>query len=157
MPDKAVNFYGICSEFFPIAYRLIEKIYSKRDRLLFLCDNEEEVSFYNSRLWSHGRLSFIPSGNKKYVNSDDATFCYVWFATEIVFDNDPMCLLHNGLDLSQYDSVGRFDKIMDIFSLDLSNIAKDRSQYYHDNLFTDQKIWLQDGNTWKVASNFQTK
>ena len=148
MPDKSVIFYGIKTEFFPIAYKLVEKMYEIGERVLFLCDNEDEVNFYNSKLWTAARLSFIPSGNKKTIPTEDAKFCSVWFSTEISFQNDPTCLLHNGLDISHFQDLEKFKKIVDIFSIEAIESAKNRSKIYQERGFSDQKFWIQSDGSW---------
>ena len=149
MSGTSVVFYGIQTDFFAVAYKLIEKMYALGERVLFLCDSEDEVNFYNSKLWTTAQLSFIPSGNKQTILPEDAKFCYVWFATEITFLNNPTCLLHNGIDISNMSGLNRFQKIVDIFNLDAMDDAKSRAQFYQGNGFTDQKFWLQDNGTWK--------
>ena len=149
MSERSVTFYGIKSEFFPVAFKLIEKMYAIGERILFLCDNDDEVSLYNSKLWTFSRLSFIPSGNARTLSTEDAKFCHTWFSTDVVFHNDPMCLLHNGLNI--FDGqlpLKRFRKVIDIFSLELSSAAKDRATAYRCEDFSDQKVWLQSDNGW---------
>ena len=149
MPDKSIIFYGIKSDFFPIAHKLVEKMYEMGERILFLCDNEDELTFYNSKLWTAARLSFIPSGNKKTIPAEDAKFCYVWFSTEISFQNDPTCLLHNGLDISNLQDLEKFKKIVDIFNIDAIESAKNRARAYQEKGFSDQKLWIQTDASWK--------
>ena len=152
MSGASVVFYGIQTDFFPVAYKLIEKMYSLYERILFLCDNDEEVRFYNSKLWTTAQLSFIPSGNKRTILPEDAVFCYVWFATEITFINNPTCLLHNGIDIVDISGLNRFQKIIDIFNIDAKESAKLRAQAYLKNGFTDQKFWFNDNGSWKQGS-----
>ena len=149
MSNASVIFYAIQSDFFSIAYKLIEKMYMQRERILFLCDNDDEMNFYNSKLWTSVQLSFIPSGNRTTISPEDAIFCFVWFATKITFLNNPTCILHNGLDISNNPEITNFSKIVDVFSKDTMNSAKRRSQKYKDSGFTDQKLWVQDGISWK--------
>jgi DNA polymerase IIIc chi subunit len=126
-------------------------MYSIREPILFLCDNEEEVDFYNSRLWTFSRLSFIPSGNKKALPIEDAKFCHVWFSTEIVFYNNPYCLLHNGIDITKFGDISSFNKVIDIFDLNLIDNAKARAAYYKNASFLEQKTWVQNDSSWKPA------
>ena len=149
MSENCVIFYGIETDFFSVAYKLIEKMYSMRERILFLCDNEDEVNFYNSKLWTSVQLSFIPSGNRSTISPGDAMFCYVWFSTEITFLNEPTCLLHNGLDISSIGAIEKFQKIVDIFGLDRINSAKERAKIYRGNGFSNQKFWTQSNGSWK--------
>ena len=149
MSERSVVFYGIESEFLPIACKLIEKMYSVGERILFLCDNDEEVSFYNSKLWTFSRLAFIPSGNKQTIVADDVKFCHTWFSTDIVFHNDPSCLLHNGLDVANLNDIEKFQKVIDIFNLESIDSAKTRSKFYKEKNFNNQKVWIQSENSWK--------
>ena len=148
MPNKNLIFYSIETDFISIACKLIEKMYSIRENVLFLCDNEDEISFYNSKLWTFSRLGFIPSGNKKSLPIEDANFCQTWFSTDIVFYNSPVCLLHNGLDISNQNEIGKFEKIIDIFSKDLIELAKDRFNFYKSLGFSNYKLWKQCNNNW---------
>ncbi len=148
MPDKSVVFYGIKSEFFPIAFKLIEKMYGIGERVLFLCDNEEEVDFYNSKLWTSARLSFIPSGNRKTIPVEDAEFCHIWFSTEITFQNNPAILIHNGLDISNFQNIEKFQKIIDIFNIEAIESAKTRSKTYSEKGYLNQKLWIQSDTSW---------
>lgn len=152
MSETSIVFYGIQIDFFPIAYKIIEKMYALRERILFLCNNEDEVDFYSSKLWTSAQLSFIPSGNRHTILSEDAEFCYVWFSTEVTFLNSPTCLLHNGLDISNIPELNRFRKIIDIFNLDDIKLAKLRTDAYQANGFINQKFWIQDNSTWKQGS-----
>ena len=152
MSGTSVVFYGIQTDFFPIAYKLVEKMYALGERILFLCDNEEEVSFYNSKLWTSVQLSFIPRGNKHTILPDDAKFCYVWFSTEITFLNNPTCLLHNGIDIGNMSELSRFQKIVDIFNMGTKDDAESRVQAYLKNGFIDQKFWFHDNGIWKQGS-----
>ena len=152
MPEKSVTFYGIQEEFFPIAYKLVEKMYSLKERVLFLCDNEDEVNFYNSKLWTSVQLSFIPSGNSRTIPAENAKFCCIWFSTKITFLNDPSCLLHNGLDIADNSEIKKFQKIIDIFNFETIDSAKLRAQIYQKNGFTAQKLWIQDSGSWKQES-----
>lgn len=155
MSEASIVFYGIQTDFFPIAYKLIEKMYDLHERVLFLCDNEDEVNFYSSKLWTTVQLSFIPSGNEHTISVEDAKFCYVWFSTEITFYNDPTCLLHNGLDISNISDISgfnRFQKIIDIFNLDDMDAARLRSKTYLESGFSNQRVWIQDNASWKQGS-----
>lgn len=151
MSDKNLIFYCIESEFISIACKLIEKLYAIKENVLFLCDNEEEISFYNSKLWTYSRLGFIPSGNKKNLLIEDAKFCHTWFSTDIVFYNNPKCLLHNGIDLSSFPQTNSFSKIIDIFPPNLLEHAKNRIKLYKEFGFEDYKYWVQNENNWKLG------
>lgn len=148
MSDKSLIFYSIETDFISIACKLIEKMYAIRENVLFLCDNEDEISFYNSKLWTFSRLAFIPCGNKKSLPIEDANFCQTWFSTDIVFHNSPTCLLHNGIDISNLNGIERFNKIIDIFSKDLIKNAKTRFEQYKNSGFKTYKLWIQNNNNW---------
>lgn len=149
MSERSVIFYGIESEFLPVACKLIDKMYFVGERVLFLCDNIEEISFYNSKLWTFSRLAFIPSGNKQTLSIEDAKFCHTWFSTDIVFHNDPNCLLHNGLDVSNLNGIEKFQKVIDIFNLESIDSTKERANLYKEKGFNNQKVWIQSENSWK--------
>ncbi|MDR1391539.1 MAG: DNA polymerase III subunit chi [Holosporales bacterium] len=152
MPDKNVTFYSIDSEFLQVACKLIEKMYLSGERILFLCDNEEEISFYNSKLWTFSKLSFIPSGNEKSIFIEDAKFCYIWFSTNMAFYNEPTCLLHNGLEILNYKNLERFKKIVDIFRCDSISDAKARSIFYEESGFSVQRLWIQSQASWTAGN-----
>jgi len=154
MPDKNLVFYSIENDFISIACKLIEKMYSIKERVLFLCDNEDEISFYNSKLWTFSRLGFIPSGNKRSLPIEDASFCQTWFSTDIVFYNSPSCLLHNGLDISNLREIEKFNKVIDIFPKDLIESAKNRFELYKNFGFNNYKLWIQSNNNW-MSGKFQ--
>lgn len=149
MSERSVIFYGINSEFFLIAYKLIEKMYASGEKVLFLCDNDDEVSLYNSKVWTSSKLSFIPSGNLKTVPDEDSKFCAVWFATKICFQNEPNCLMHNGLDVSNLNDLNKFQKIIDIFNTNDTDKIKTRSEIYKKNGFAFQKLWVQCAKGWE--------
>jgi DNA polymerase IIIc chi subunit len=117
--------------------------------MLFLCDNDDEVTLYNSRLWTYSKLAFIPSGNKTTISISDAEFCCVWFSTTVEFCNTPTCLLHNGIDVTKFNEIEKFQKIIDVFNVDLTEDAKVRSEFYKRNEFQSQKLWIQTGQSWK--------
>ncbi|MBR1480004.1 MAG: DNA polymerase III subunit chi [Alphaproteobacteria bacterium] len=149
MSERSVTFYGIKSEFFPVAFKLVEKMYAIGEHVLFLCDNDDEVSLYSSKLWTFSRLSFIPSGNAHTLPVDDAKFCHTWFSTDIVFHNEPVCLLHNGLNIFDVrPPLERLRKVIDVFNLEFSPAAKIRAAAYQGEGFLEQKVWLQSDNGW---------
>ena len=129
----------------------IETMYAIHENVLFLCDNEDEVSFYNSKLWTYSRLGFIPSGNKNSLPIEDAEFCHTWFSTDIAFANSPTCLLHNGLEVSGLPGVEKFNKVIDIFPKDLIEAAKDRFEKYKALEFSNYKLWKQNGVSWNAG------
>lgn len=149
MSGKSVVFYGIETEFLQVALKLIEKMYESSEKCLFLCDNSEEVSFYDSKLWTYSKLNFIPHGNKNSLSIEDAKFCHTWLSTEIVFYNDPVCLLHNGLNISESQDISKFQKIIDIFNIDLKSDASIRSESYKKLGFSEIKFWTQKEGSWK--------
>ena len=148
MQSKSVIFYGITSDFLNVALKLIEKLYENKEKTLFLCDNEEEVKFIDSKLWTYSKLSFIPHGSNYTIAKDRAKFCHTWVSMDIDLINDPVCLIHNGLQILD-EKINSFSKIIDIFNIDLINGAQERSKFYKDCGFMDQKFWKQVGTSWK--------
>ena len=148
MPRSLV-LYSLETDFLPIACKLVEKMYAMKENTLFLCDNEDEVTLYNAKLWTFSKLSFIPSGNKRSLPMEDAVFCHTWFSTELVFYNSPQCLLHNGLDISNLQGLEKFNKIVDIFNKTLIQSAKKRFVQYKELGFSNYKLWIQNKNTWE--------
>ncbi len=146
---KQVIFYETQSEFIGIAIKLIEKFYKTNEKVLFLCDSEDEVAFYNSKLWTFSKLQFIPSGNKNTTSRENAINCHTWFSTEIEFPNEPSVLMHNSLDLSNSHGIDRFDKIIDVVPEGKKNRIHAASVFYRGLGFTEQKLWVQDGASWK--------
>ncbi|MDR1609701.1 MAG: DNA polymerase III subunit chi [Holosporales bacterium] len=149
---RSTVFYGITSEFWQIACKVTEKMYDTGERMLFLCDNDDSVSFCSSKLWTFSKLAFIPSGSKRTVLTDDAKFCNVWVSTRVEFCNAPTCLLHNGLGVSRLADIDKFDKVIDIFDIELIEAAKVRASFYSAASFENSKIWLQEGGSWKPGS-----
>ncbi|MDR3224496.1 MAG: DNA polymerase III subunit chi [Holosporales bacterium] len=153
MQEKSVVFYCAKSDFFSTACRLIEKMYAMNERVLVLCSNDEEVDFYNSKLWTFSRLSFIPSGNRKSLPIEDAEFCHTWFSTDIDFYNKPINLLHNGLTISNIEKLKLFNCILDVFAANEIDQAKSRSRNYKDIGFDQQKFWVQTDSSWIIGQN----
>jgi DNA polymerase IIIc chi subunit len=149
---RSIIFYGVTAEFWQVACKVTEKMYDLGERVLFLCDGDDSVSFCNSKLWTFSKLAFIPSGSKSTVVADDAKFCSVWFSTKVEFCNAPTCLLHNGLDVSRVDGIDRFSKVVDIFDIGLIEAARARASFYSELSFDDPKVWLQEGGGWKAGS-----
>ena len=149
MSDRSLAFYAIESDFLSIACKLIEKLYTLKENVLVLCDNDEEVSFYSSKLWTFSKLAFIPNGNKDTISNEEAIFCHTWFSTDVVFYNNPVCLLHNGLDISGVSDLDKFEKVIDVFPKDLLGLAKTRYDLYKKPGFGNYKLWMQSANSWK--------
>ncbi|MDR2459020.1 MAG: DNA polymerase III subunit chi [Holosporales bacterium] len=145
-------FYGITSEFWQVACKVTEKMYDLGERTLFLCDDDSDVIFCHSKLWTFSKLAFIPSGSKSTVLVDDAKFCSVWFSTKVEFCNAPTCLLHNGLDVSRLDGIDKFDKVVDIFDIGLIEAARTRAGFYAESSFENSKMWLQEDGSWRSGS-----
>jgi DNA polymerase IIIc chi subunit len=153
MTERCSIFYGITSEFWAIACKVIEKMYvSFGERVLFLCETDDEVDLYSSKLWTFSKLSFIPNGNKKTIPIKDAKFCNVWVSTEVEFHNEPTCILHNGLTIHNTSLLGRFNKVVDIFYITEMEEAKARAALYRSLAFDTCKVWLQYDGIWKAGS-----
>ena len=149
MSSKSVVFYAISSEFLNIALKLLEKLYETKENTLFLCNSEDEVRFFDSKIWTYSKLSFIPHGSASTVSVENAKFCHTWLSTEIELLNNPVCLLHNGVNVEKDEKLKSFEKIIDIFNIDLLDASKKRSDLYKDFGFSEQKLWEQSGASWK--------
>lgn len=149
MSSKSIVFYAISSSFQDVSFKLVEKILSLGEKVLFLCGSEEEVRFLDSKLWTFSKLSFIPHGSKFSATRETVPFCKVWFSTELDLTINPKNLIHNGIDVSSDASINFFQKIIDIFDKDKRSLAKSRSQNYRNVGFSDQKLWIQEENSWK--------
>ena len=110
---------------------------------------EEEVKAYNQKLWTYSQLSFIPSGNIYDMPIEDAAYCHTWFSTNIVFDNHPVVLLHNGINIDTYSDIDKFYKIIDIAIKPKNQDISDILKKYKTAGFNDQKVWIQRGKTWE--------
>ena len=152
MPPKSVVFYAISSSFLDVSFKLIEKIYSLGEKALVLCDNEDEVRFFDSKLWTFSKLSFIPHGSRFSATQETLPFCKVWFSDKIDCLNEPENLIHNGLDISSETSLNRFQKIIDVFDKSQMAQAKDRFENYRKIGFADQKLWIQGEKVWEPGS-----
>jgi DNA polymerase IIIc chi subunit len=147
---KNAMFYGFETDFFSVAIRLIEKLYSSNERVLVICETEDEVSFLNSKLWTYSQLSFIPHGCKHSLTLEEAKFCHTWISTELTFINTPISLINNGLNIKD-NNISRFNKVIDIFNKELIDAVKSRVQYYISAGFINIKFWIQSNGTWEAV------
>ena len=142
MQERSVVFYAIESDFLSIAVKSVEKLYAANKKGLILCDTDEEVRRFDSTLWTFSKTSFIPHGSRYSMKIEDAIFCHTWISTKIDLYNDPICLIHNGLDILAQD-LQKFSVIIDIFDKDLLPNSKKRSEFYKESQFLHQKLWIQ--------------
>ncbi len=147
--SKKLIIYRSESNFIDVAVKVIEKLYNDNENVLFLCLTEEEVKAYNQKLWTYSQLSFIPSGNIYDMHIEDAVYCHTWFSTNIVFDNHPVVLLHNGINIDIYPDIDKFNKIIDIAIKSKNQDISDIIKKYKTAGFNDQKVWIQRGKTWE--------
>ncbi|MDR1034708.1 MAG: DNA polymerase III subunit chi [Holosporales bacterium] len=143
MQERRVIFYAIESDFLSIATKFIEKMYTVDERVLLLCSTDDEVRQSDLALWTFSRISFIPHGSQYSTRIEDAEFCHTWISTLVDFYNDPVCLVHNGLNVLQDRSVIKFNSIIDIFDKGLLPTARKRAEAYRELQFLQQKLWLQ--------------
>ena len=151
MPDKSsvktAVFYGISSEFLSVALKIIEKLYENKENTLFLCRDESEIKEYDAKLWTYSKTSFIPHCSANTIKEGMIEFCHTWISEDIEFPNNPVCLIHNGLDVND-PKIEAFTKIVDIFDISLIEVAKKRASFYASLGFNEQKFWEQNGATW---------
>jgi DNA polymerase IIIc chi subunit len=124
-------------------------MYEAGERVLFLCDNDEEVQFFDSRLWNYSRLSFIAHGSKFSLPSEKAEYCQIWISSNIEFINNPQTLIHNGYDLEN-EKLKYFDKIIDVFDKTKIESARKRAELYGVAGFSEQALWIQEDVSWKA-------
>ncbi|MDR1475899.1 MAG: DNA polymerase III subunit chi [Holosporales bacterium] len=148
MRDKNVIFYAIEADFISIAIKSVEKMYTSGEKVLLLCETDEEVRSFDLTLWTYSKASFIPHGSKMSMPAEeDASFCHTWLSTHISFCNNPTCLIHNGLDISN-QNLSKFNVIIDIFNKDLLPASRERAEYYKQSQFLQLKLWIQTGKNW---------
>ena len=143
---QKVIFYCINDDWTNFVPKLCEQLYSDNERVLLLCDDDEEVSFLDSKLWTFSKLSFIPHGSKFSISSTDGEHCAVWIASTPVYYNAPNCLVHNGLTLSN-DVLNNFVTIVDIFHESKFSEATERKKQYTN--ITNIKCWKNTNDGWK--------
>jgi DNA polymerase IIIc chi subunit len=147
MTTKTVVFYSIEATYLSIAIKLVEKKYIAHENVLLLCEDDDEVNLFDSQLWTYSKSSFIPHGSSKSMQTEDAKFCQTWIATEVVFHNNPNCIIHNGLHLLEKHLL-KFNTIIDISDKNLGTEIEKRSEFYKEAGFVCQKLWIQNNTIW---------
>lgn len=148
MSGKQVVFYEISGELLSVITRLSEKLYESGEKALLLLGDEDKLKEADMKLWTYSKLSFIPHGSRFSVSLDKADMCAIWLSTQIEFSNNPTVLIHDGSNDEIKSSMENFIKIIDI-SNSTKPLIKDRSEMYKKMGFLQQKLWIQEGNTWK--------
>ena len=150
MEQKEIIFYIHSSEPMSINLKLIDKLYTNKENVLFLCENEEEMKKFDLKLWSYAKTSFIPHCSTCSLDENIIPYCHTLISTEIRFDNHPTCLMHNGLNIEQHENISKFSKIIDVLHQDFGK--KERAVFYHQLGFEQQKSWLRTNNgAWEKA------
>ena len=128
--------------------KIIEKAYEQNKRCLLLCNSEEEVELFDSKLWTYSKLSFIPHGSKYLISNDDAIHCNTWISDDLTYINNPNylinlgCILHN----IQYN----LEKVIDITYNKEDSLDEIKSKYNIN--FNKCTVWIQSNNKW-IKSN----
>lgn len=147
MSEKQIVFYKVSDDPLAVIAKLCEKLYESSEKVLLLCSDETRLKEIELKLWTYSKLSFIPHGSRFSLPYDTAEMCAVWLSFEIDFMNNPNTLLLEGFhDISE--SMRDFAKIMEITSVGNTSL-KERSEAYKKLGFEKQKIWIQDGKSWK--------
>lgn len=147
MSDKQIIFYKICDDFLTVAVKLSEKIYESEEKALLLLDSADQVRETDIKLWTYSKLSFIPHGSRFSVPLDKADMCAIWISAEIEFLNHPTVLILNG-NINITPSMINFNKIINILSSE-EILLLNRAEQYKKMGFIDQKLWIQDGKSWR--------
>lgn len=128
--------------------KIIEKSYETNKRCLLLCNNEEEVDLFDSKLWTYSKLSFIPHGSKNSVSINNAIYCNTWISDELVYVNNPDYLINLGCIANNIQH--NFTKIIDITCNLEDSLDIIKSKY--NVSFNKCTMWIQSNNKW-IKSN----
>ena len=90
--------YKLRDDYYNIVCKIIEKSYAINKKCLLLCNSEEEVDLFDSKLWTYSKLSFIPHGSKYSMSTDSAIHCNTWISDNLVYVNNPNYLINLGLN-----------------------------------------------------------
>ena len=143
---QRVIFYCINGDWADFVAKICEQLYSSNERVLVLCDSDEEVAFLDTKLWTFSKLSFIPHGSKNSISINDGKFCSIWLSCEIDMYNEPTCLMHNNLIIKK-EKLANFTTIIDV--VNHIDIAKSKKQFYKECGIDNIKCWERSENTWK--------
>ena len=146
---QKVVFYCINSEWSSFVLKLCEQLYNDNERVLLLCDDDEEISFLDEKLWTFSKLSFIPHGSKLSIPVDDGKHCAIWLSSTLVYYNSPTCLIHNGKTIPSED-LANFATIIDIFYENKFSEAVTRKTQY--NQCQNIKCWKNTNNGWESVN-----
>ena len=142
-----VVIYKVSDNYQNIVCQVIEKSYKLNKKCLLLCNNAEEIAFFDSKLWTYSKLSFIPHGSKYSMNTNDAVYCNVWISDALIYINNPnyLIVLGNLLKNDIPDNFA-FEKIIFISYNETDSLNSIRNKY------KQCTIWKQSNNKW-VQSN----
>lgn len=140
--------YKVQNDYTNIVCKIIEKAYEQNKKCLLLCNNEEEVELFDSKLWTYSKLSFIPHGSKYTISNNDAIYCNTWISDDLTYINNPNYLINLGgiLHNIQYN----LEKIIDITCNNDDNLDEIKSKYNVN--FSKCTVWTQSNNKW-IKSN----
>ena len=144
--------YRLQGEYSNIVCKIIEKSYDLNKRCLLLCNDEEEVKLFDSKLWTYSKLSFIPHGSKYSLSTEEAMYCNTWISEELVYINNPDYLINLGCAINN-NIVSRclcidynFTKIIEINCNENDSIDTIKSKYNVN--FNNCTLWIQSNNKW---------
>ena len=145
MPESKLVFYSVLKDPYGIICKIIEKAFINNKYCLLLCSTKDEVEFFDAKLWSYSKLSFIPHGSKYSIGKDYVAYCYTWISEDLCYDNKPNYLIHLGLSIPT-TCLKNFEKIIDVF--DNNNIDKAKVRYQSFQI-KDYTLWIQMQNGWQ--------
>lgn len=149
-----VVIYIVSDNYQSIVCQVVEKAYKLNKKCLLLCNNAEEISFFDSKLWTYSKLSFIPHGSKCSININDAIYCNTWISDALIYVNNPDYVIILG-DLLRNDitcnfnhrmCTNSFEKIIFISYNETDKLNSIRNKYKRCT------IWKQSNNKW-IQSN----
>lgn len=76
--------------------KLLEKVIEKGNRVLFLCNDEEELDYFDKALWTYEQLSFLMHGSKK---TQSIKSIIKEIPIYLSFDMDDIALNPNGANI----------------------------------------------------------
>ena len=141
-------FYSICQNNHDVVCKIVEKLYNSGSKCLLLCASEEQVDFFDAKLWTFSKLSFIPHGSRKSVSFAEANYCHTWISEELDFVNAPECVVSCGVPVGPFD---KFKKVIDVFLSDEMVLAEERAKFYGAR---DCVVWEQGPLGWREREGF---
>lgn len=146
MINRGVTFYilGI-EEVLDFMAKLADKLYLSQERALFFLSETEEIHFLDSKIWTSGRLSFVPHGSCFSVTDEFIVDCPIWISDKIETYNSPTCLVHKQDSVIQNIDLS-FCKVIDISKAEAIN---SKIISYKNLGFNEFKAWKQENSKWR--------